>query len=347
MSGSVTTTSTASLDDGFGGVGSSNLTECSDEEQRLLLELQELERSLEAEENAKAPMPDPEVASAATLPATYEELKELGLHTTTADCEPEVIDADEFDDTEMKETLHAMWRVKQEAVEENQQQPAPKLHQAVPDQKAHPVAAPADPNQKPRPVATPARAPTTAAAPPADDDEEPTEGLVKTEPRAKPKKEFTRQERLVLAARGRIGRTMRPKTKRTDLVPPAYVQQHFKEGHKKQLAQMLVDCNFDKARFFNLVEKTVLKRDEQVLEREEGWYSEAEMKADLKWSPSRIAGAMAYCRARAATHVRKNMYDNVEEFWVLLREKANKKETLLREEKHHESEAASHPNFIP
>ena len=39
------------------------------------------------------------------------------------------------------------------------------------------------------------------------------------------------------------------------------------------------------ARFFNLVEKTDLKRDEQVLEREEGWYSEAEMKNDLNWSP--------------------------------------------------------------
>ena len=39
---------------------------------------------------------------------------------------------------------------------------------------------------------------------------------------------------------------MQPKKKRTDLVPPAYVAYHFKEGHKKQLAQMLVDCNFDK-----------------------------------------------------------------------------------------------------
>lgn len=38
------------------------------------------------------------------------------------------------------------------------------------------------------------------------------------------------------------------------------------------------------------------------------------------------------------------MYDNVEEFWVLLREKGNKKATLLREE---QSEAASYPNFIP
>ena len=39
------------------------------------------------------------------------------------------------------------------------------------------------------------------------------------------------------------------------------------------------------AHFFNLVEKVVLKRDEQVLEREEGWYSEAEMRNDLNWAP--------------------------------------------------------------
>ena len=39
---------------------------------------------------------------------------------------------------------------------------------------------------------------------------------------------------------------MQPKKKRTDLVPPECVIKHFKEGHKKQLANMLVDCNFDK-----------------------------------------------------------------------------------------------------
>ena len=40
------------------------------------------------------------------------------------------------------------------------------------------------------------------------------------------------------------------------------------------------------------------------------------------------------------------MYDNVEEFWVLLREKGNKKATLIREEKQYQQEAASYPNFI-
>lgn len=116
------------------------------------------------------------------------------------------------------------------------------------------------------------------------------------------------QDRLLLAARARIARMMKPKVKRTDLVPPKYVRDHFESGHKKQLAQMLVDCNFDKvprctkkpvlytvvpyavfprhtkAIFFNKVEKIVLKRDEQVVEKEQGWYSEAEMKNDLSWS---------------------------------------------------------------
>lgn len=105
----------------------------------------------------------------------------------------------EFDDADMKEALHAMWRVKQEAVEQNEQPPAQdelpaaKQNQPVPDQKPCPVAGPPASDQKPcpvtgppaseqkpRPVATPARAPMPDAAP------------VKTEARAK--KEFTRQD---------------------------------------------------------------------------------------------------------------------------------------------------------
>ena len=40
------------------------------------------------------------------------------------------------------------------------------------------------------------------------------------------------------------------------------------------------------ARFFNVVEKVVLKKDEQIVEQEEGWYSENEMRNDLKWAPA-------------------------------------------------------------
>ena len=47
-----------------------------------------------------------------------------------------------------------------------------------------------------------------------------------------------------------------------------------------------------------------------------------------------------------SSYLRKNIYDNIEEFWVLLREKGSKKATLVKEEKHHESAAAPRPNFL-
>ena len=51
------------------------------------------------------------------------------------------------------------------------------------------------------------------------------------------------------------------------------------------------------ARFFNVVEKVVLKKDEQIVEQEEGWYSENEMRNDLKWAPQHPYTNMFPCTA--------------------------------------------------
>lgn len=44
---------------------------------------------------------------------------------------------------------------------------------------------------------------------------------------------------------------------------------------------------------------------------------------------------------------RKNIYDNVEEFWILLREKGSRKQAVITEERHHQQAAAPRPNINP
>ena len=55
------------------------------------------------------------------------------------------------------------------------------------------------------------------------------------------------QERLVMAARGRLIRMMKPKSKRKDLAPPDHVRAHYNGSCKKEMAEMLCQLNFDKA----------------------------------------------------------------------------------------------------
>ena len=55
------------------------------------------------------------------------------------------------------------------------------------------------------------------------------------------------QERLALAARGRLGRLMKEKSKRKDLNVPPEVRDYWNQGSKKDMSELFRDLNFDKA----------------------------------------------------------------------------------------------------
>ncbi|CAE7339844.1 unnamed protein product [Symbiodinium sp. CCMP2456] len=92
-----------------------------------------------------------------------------------------------------------------------------------------------------QPIATPARAPAAL-------------GNIKIESNLKLTKEHTRQEKLLLAARSRLNRMMKPHKKKTGL-----------------------DV------FMQRLEKIITKKEKYTIKVDEGWFSVAEMKAELKW----------------------------------------------------------------
>ena len=57
------------------------------------------------------------------------------------------------------------------------------------------------------------------------------------------------QERLLAAAKARITRMVAPKSRRKELEVPAFVAQHWQSGNKTEMGNLLMSCNFDKARF--------------------------------------------------------------------------------------------------
>ncbi|CAE7891387.1 ANK3 [Symbiodinium necroappetens] len=150
------------------------------------------------------------------------------------------------------------------------------------------------------------------------------------------------QDRLLLAARARLGRFVAPKKNRKELEAPAWVKEHWK-GHKQEMSMLMKDCNFDKECFLQKLERIITKKEKQKIKLDAGWYSEAEMKSELKWGPTRVTGALKYCRSRPDTHVRKNQYDQVEEYWITSRESGTVEESLTKEEKHYASEKADKP----
>ncbi|CAJ1440783.1 unnamed protein product, partial [Effrenium voratum] len=88
-----------------------------------------------------------------------------------------------------------------------------------------------------------------------------------------------------------------PKKKRTDLAAPETVQEQWKKGTlaRDEMAELLVASNFRKEEFFDRLQIIVTSKQSFKITRDEGWYSEAEMKGELAW---------------------QNQYDNEMEFWA-------------------------------
>ncbi|CAL1129118.1 unnamed protein product, partial [Cladocopium goreaui] len=140
---------------------------------------------------------------------------------------------------------------------------------------------------------------------------------------SKKKRVLTRRELLRNAAKARIRRMVTPKSKRTDLAVPQWVAAEWNKGtrEKEQMAATLQEVNWDKAKFVDEMQRIITSRKKVSIKKDQGWYSEAEMKQDLKWSSNRITAAKNYCLdpSRSATCVRKNLYDNAVEYWVTIR----------------------------
>ena len=122
----------------------------------------------------------------------------------------------------------------------------------------------------------------------------------------------TCKERLVNAARARLGRWMKPHPKRKDLGAPKAIKDYWAGGHKQEMSVLLRDLNFDrvdrqpklsnlgwhveyvaftncrsrriKDQFCKVVEVIITKKETIKLKLDEGWCSETEMKNDLGWS---------------------------------------------------------------
>lgn len=144
-------------------------------------------------------------------------------------------------------------------------------------------------------------------------------------PDSKPSKSrLTRRELLRNAAKARIRRMVANKKKRSDLQCPPWLKAEWEKGteQKENMTACLQAVNWDKAKFIDEMERVVTSRKKIIVKKEEGWYSEAEMKSDLCWQQSRVTGAKAYCTdpKRHATHTRTNVYDNIVEYWVTVRE---------------------------
>lgn len=141
------------------------------------------------------------------------------------------------------------------------------------------------------------------------------------------RRQLTRRELLRNAAKARIRRMVAEKKKRSDLAAPSWLAAEWNKGtvQKEQMAAVLQEVNWCKEKFIVEMEKIVTQKRTVRLVKDAGWYSESEMKNDLLWAPQRITGAKAYCAdpSRSSTHTRKNLYDEVTEYWVVVRERGS------------------------
>ncbi|CAE7746377.1 unnamed protein product [Symbiodinium pilosum] len=88
---------------------------------------------------------------------------------------------------------------------------------------------------------------------------------------------------------------------------------------RKNLMDILVKFNGDKAAFKKRVEHIRTMARSKDLTIESGWYTKLTMKTILGWDKDTIKGAIAYCSAkeRCQTHMRRCKYNRkVWEYWV-------------------------------
>ncbi|CAE7451470.1 unnamed protein product, partial [Symbiodinium necroappetens] len=127
---------------------------------------------------------------------------------------------------------------------------------------------------------------------------------------------------------------VRPKKRRTDLVVPASIKVHWDKGHyeKNSMADVLLHHNGDKNKFIATVETMIEKTNKVELVKDCGWYSESEMKSELGWSASRVSGAIKKCQQDPANLIRSNEYDNVLEYWIVVRETGKETQAITQRE---------------
>ncbi|CAE7458794.1 unnamed protein product [Symbiodinium sp. CCMP2592] len=201
--------------------------------------------------------------------ATTQELEDAGLFTgpTTGPEETDAIDVD-IDDDEVQAFFGSMTLTVVKA-EPSGESPVKGASQPPGDGSAGPIATPARASSAPVPV--------------------------KIESKLKLTKEQTRQEKLLLAARSRLNRMMKPHTKKKDLEAPEYAKKHWKDV------------------FLQRLEKIVTKKEKYTIKLDEGWYSAAEMKRNCYddveeyWASDPVEipegsfkGATAYQKSKAA-----------------------------------------------
>ncbi|CAL1171673.1 unnamed protein product [Cladocopium goreaui] len=152
----------------------------------------------------------------------------------------------------------------------------------------------------------------------------------------KARRPLSRRELLQNAAKMRIRRMIAPKKKRSDLQVPAMVKEQWDKGReeKNEMAQLLMDTNWCKDLFLTQLELVIKKKLKVKITRNEGWFSESELRMELKWTPGRIAGVKKVCEQSPDTHIRSNRYDGVLEYWVIVKEAAEHTESLTQEEIH-------------
>ncbi|CAE7513282.1 unnamed protein product [Symbiodinium sp. CCMP2456] len=131
------------------------------------------------------------------------------------------------------------------------------------------------------------------------------------------------------------------KKKRTDLNVPKFVIDRWNSGTsaKDEMADLLLQVNNDKEKFVTELELIIRKLKKFVLHINEGWYSESEMKSELKWSQSGaylwqfvLGDKDQWCQEGLrgkpgpaqdfVCAVSSNQYDGVKEYYVTVRETA-------------------------
>lgn len=147
---------------------------------------------------------------------------------------------------------------------------------------------------------------------------------------------LSRHELLKNAAKMRIRRMIKRKKHRTDLEVPAMVREQWEKGtnEKNELAALLMSVNWDKDQFVAQVELVVKKKMKVKITRNEGWFSELELKNELKWTTTKIQGVKKVCEQTPKTHIRSNRYDGALEYWVVTKETAEHTESQSMEELH-------------